>query len=521
MGRATIESGGEDGLYTISIDTGTDIRDARVAKLESRQASLNTQVSGKESEVAAMESVLVSRNMAVNAAIDAYSVSAQTAEDKALVTAAVAARNGATDALGTMNNALGMLKSDLAGVEITLAALNALDLTKTKLAWCADYTDDASGEVDTIEINGEPPTIIIAPQNSETPSTDAPGYLLNRAVMSGPQAYYNAAILPGWQKFLPTFRTGEITAVDYDEDTANVAMDDAASTAQELNINKLNSLSGVPIEYMDCHAAVFEEGDQVVIKFEGQDWDNPKIIGFKDHPKQCWTAEFYEYHELFVSQVGAPAGVYQTWQLGLIKGDQGEYVRNAYLDAISPDPYPLFPPEITELEFWVHPPGRAWLLLEFNPSIGSGTWRHDASGWYQYTMDGETEIQNDVYDGDGFDVLRGIYTIWFRLYESGSGMWFGASSDLQHYKQGGSPDHITEKFYWECLAGFTEFLIRKSADKSIICHFATDMSNRAVTHAVINNDMTGEYDYPGGGNAFIPGFELNYDSSYEMSDPPP
>ena len=46
-------------------------------------------------------------------------------------------------------------------------------------------------------------------------------------------------------------------------------------------------LDDVPIEYMDCNAAAFTEGDDVVVAFEGQSWDGAKIVGFTSAPSPC------------------------------------------------------------------------------------------------------------------------------------------------------------------------------------------------------------------------------------------
>lgn len=51
-------------------------------------------------------------------------------------------------------------------------------------------------------------------------------------------------------------------------------------------------LTEVPIEYMNCNAQPFMEGDDVVVRFDDQDWSKPKIIGFVEEPRQClgWYA---------------------------------------------------------------------------------------------------------------------------------------------------------------------------------------------------------------------------------------
>jgi len=287
MGRVTIESGGEEGLYTVSVDAGESLRDARVAKLETRQAELTAEIAAKEVEITDRQDYQQSTFGVVNAAIVTYNASEQTPEDRAPVIEAVASRNYATHVLGIARNQLTILKSDLINVGGALTMLGAMDLTDTQQIWCADFSEESEGEVDAIEIDGEPTTILIAPQGNETPSTDDPGHLLARGVMSPEQAFFNAAILPGWQMWKPTFRLGEITSIDYEADECSVDLDAAISSAQNLNINKLNSLSGVPVEYMDCMAAAFEEGDRVVVKFEGQDWESPKVIGFASQPKPC------------------------------------------------------------------------------------------------------------------------------------------------------------------------------------------------------------------------------------------
>jgi hypothetical protein len=113
--------------------------------------------------------------------------------------------------------------------------------------------------------------------------------------MTPPQAYYNAAILPGWQKFKPTYRSGVITAIS--GDTADVLLDEAKSSASdiadiglvnvEFDVNQTTTLTNVPIVYQDCNGTVFEVGDGVVVQFMSQSWSAPRIIGFLSNPKLC------------------------------------------------------------------------------------------------------------------------------------------------------------------------------------------------------------------------------------------
>jgi len=46
-------------------------------------------------------------------------------------------------------------------------------------------------------------------------------------------------------------------------------------------------LDDVAIEYMNCDALAFADGDSVIVKFESQEWNNPKVVGFKSNPASC------------------------------------------------------------------------------------------------------------------------------------------------------------------------------------------------------------------------------------------
>jgi len=103
---------------------------------------------------------------------------------------------------------------------------------------------------------------------------------------SGPSAvFYNKSLLPGYQKWLPTFRMGTIKTIQ--GDICDVELDDATSSQQSLNINQQASLTNVPIKYGNCNGAVFVVGDNVVVEFKGRDQTKPAVIGFQDHPRPC------------------------------------------------------------------------------------------------------------------------------------------------------------------------------------------------------------------------------------------
>jgi predicted transglutaminase-like cysteine proteinase len=72
---------------------------------------------------------------------------------------------------------------------------------------------------------------------------------------------------------------GSLEALGYNFHTYQEAGHDWANFSTKL----LN----VPIEYMSCNANAFDDEDQVIVKFENQSWNNPKVIGFRNDPAAC------------------------------------------------------------------------------------------------------------------------------------------------------------------------------------------------------------------------------------------
>jgi hypothetical protein len=123
------------------------------------------------------------------------------------------------------------------------------------------------------------------------PASESPNYgdgaMRVALTMSPEQSFVNLALLPGVQRHMPKYRLGKITSIVYETDRCSVTLDAATSSQQSLDINLKTQLKDVAIEYMTCNAAAFIVGDDVVIEFESQDWNKPKVIGFKSNPKIC------------------------------------------------------------------------------------------------------------------------------------------------------------------------------------------------------------------------------------------
>ncbi len=162
--------------------------------------------------------------------------------------------------------------------------------------WCADYTKDLTGDVGIIEVPGEQTARNIQPgyEGNAVYNAERDGQILPAIVSTPAAAFWNLAMMPGWQKWQPTFRYGTITAIDYEADTCSLDLEAAISSQQNINVNQGTALSGVPIEYMYCDSKAFEVDDVVLIKFTGQDFAAPKVIGFKSHPKRCTQWVMFE-----------------------------------------------------------------------------------------------------------------------------------------------------------------------------------------------------------------------------------
>lgn len=291
MGRGTIAGGGAEGLYSVTLDYGTAARTARVAAMDARIAELNTRIAAALDAVTLAEARTQEALAALNSLIEQM-LSAQLAGDNTQVAALKKQADTATSAYAAAEaaEAAARVPRDLMVAERNLLVsdkgrLQAALVQETRPAWCVDLTEDAAGAVATIEIPGEDQTVLIAP-GGRAP-TGADGRLLARELMSPEQVFVNAAILPGWQKWMPTYRKGTITWLDKDANLANVSLDAAVSSAAGLAVNQTPQLNGIPVVYMTCHAEAFEVGDRVVVQFDGQAWEAPQVIGFVDHPKTC------------------------------------------------------------------------------------------------------------------------------------------------------------------------------------------------------------------------------------------
>ncbi|MDO9110272.1 MAG: hypothetical protein Q7U40_06420 [Desulfatirhabdiaceae bacterium] len=187
---------------------------------------------------------------------------------------------------------LGRARLQLAALEHEKELYESLPENPEISAWCSDLTEDLTGEVGTIELGGQLETgkVLIRPGYDGRADFDAgrDGQLMHVMAMSPAQAMYNFIMMTGWQKWMPTYRAGEITAID--DDTCSVSIDTVLSCHQGLDVTGETELTDVPIEYMNCNGAAFEAGDRVIVEYRNRSAENeetPYVIGFESEPKPC------------------------------------------------------------------------------------------------------------------------------------------------------------------------------------------------------------------------------------------
>lgn len=286
----------EDGLYNVEIIYDTEYVDKQIEALGERVSVLSDSLTAAETALSEASDALA----ALKSAIDAETLNPPAPETPEAKTAAAnlkllplkrAAVVSAEYQVGRLRLLIVAAEKDIEWLESVKPA------PKNVSAWCADYSPNMpSGmEVGTIEINGETDKFQIRPNfegvsGKEGYAEYKPGNdgIIIPAVCENPySAYLNWALFPGWQKWMPTFRIGKITRIDYNANVADVSLEDAFSSDHDLQINQTDTLENVPVWYMSCNAAAFVVGDNVLIQFGWQDWNRPQIIGFKEDARPC------------------------------------------------------------------------------------------------------------------------------------------------------------------------------------------------------------------------------------------
>jgi hypothetical protein len=301
MGYGEIIGGGAAGRYTLRLDYGEGVKTATLDALNEQIIKLDADIAAAQVRLTQAEAAAAEARAAVADATNAFITAGGTGNltdlaVQAALTFLEEQRKFLIEAQKlTIDPRLKLdaLRVARAQVLDLIARWTAAVVAETKQVWCTDLTEDGAGGVATIDIDNDSPLTLIAPGCRGW--TQADGQMRATDVMSPEQCYWNLAALPGVQKFKPTYRWGTLTALDKDANTATVSLNAATSSQQSLGINQSTTLTGIPVVYMTCNARAFEVNDRVVVQFLGQDWANPRVIGFLDNPRPCvqYVASYY------------------------------------------------------------------------------------------------------------------------------------------------------------------------------------------------------------------------------------
>ena len=301
MGRGRIVSGGESGLYQVEILHDRRRLEAEIDWLQTRIDEIAEDLEEAEAAVSTAQQAVSETSQALSAAIAQFQ---QDGETDGLMEAQ-AAHTRASSELSIARSSESVVRARKARLEKRLQSLQSIPDDPVVDAWCADHTEDLEGEVGTMDLPGEGHArAIIRPgfEGAAAYDVERDGQLRHRESCTPEQAYLNAALLPGWQKWKYPYRVGKIQQIEGDQ--CSVMLDEERSSAQGLVIQVAEQINDVPITYMDCDGAVFEEGDRVVVQFHQT--EEPKVIGFEKEPKRC----------------GLPLYVVADFQEGFRKGSQ-------------------------------------------------------------------------------------------------------------------------------------------------------------------------------------------------------
>ncbi len=279
MGKATILSNYGKGKYQVRVEYNTAAHDARIAQMVQDIEVAAALVVSLEAELSVLEEGMESSLSALDAAI--------TEGDQAKiqkVVASIAKEQSEFLQLQTKKNGVELVKIGLEKQKKFLE--DNVKGSKDQIAWCADYSEELSGEVGTIELGLSDEMVIIKPAGCDGVaaghSPEADGQLMEIMAMGPASAFINYALRPGQAKWHPRYRAAILTNISKENNTGDIALE--TLTAEDLDLNEKTNFTGVPIEYLCCNSGAFEDGDRVIAEFTD---GVPKVIGFVDNPRPC------------------------------------------------------------------------------------------------------------------------------------------------------------------------------------------------------------------------------------------
>ncbi len=285
---------GIESRYSIELDFGEAQREALLDAVVQAIAKLDEKIAEQQIDLDAAEDALDAAKSELESALAAFEAAGGDPIENAEELAAVILWTGRVQEQREIAVPPQLRMAEMKAERVALVKWQAywstLSLQSQRQAWCTTWTQPKISNdsiVGTIEVDADPDLILIAPGGRGWRASD--GYVYGREIMSPAQAYWNAASLPGLQRHRPTYRWGTVTGINYGAGTLDVALAPATSSVvnQTLNINDRDTLADVPVTYLQCGVGAFRIDDKVIVQFEGQSWESPRVIGFLDNPRPC------------------------------------------------------------------------------------------------------------------------------------------------------------------------------------------------------------------------------------------
>ncbi|MEJ1390062.1 MAG: hypothetical protein RPU34_04080 [Candidatus Sedimenticola sp. (ex Thyasira tokunagai)] len=308
MGKATVTAQNTGAEYDVTIKYDGTYITKKVAKINTRLNEINSvDLPAAQATLTAAETDESVARANYDVAITAFAANPLQLGLREVVEEKKKIWHDSLRPLHLARDAAARIKAERLSLDKHKGWLNSKDIAdKTATIWCADLSDGETGrreitsaiDVGTIELfdGDEVLHTIIRPGFTADPTYNPAADGAVGGVANNPAAgwFYNAAINPGWQQHMPKHRAGTITAFNNTDHTATVVLD-------EVRIGKTGkaapsqTLSSVPVTYMDCDHWAFDINDRVVVEFNGQKISDPSVIGFIDNPKYCDPGEFWCY----------------------------------------------------------------------------------------------------------------------------------------------------------------------------------------------------------------------------------
>ncbi|MDR5867309.1 hypothetical protein [Halomonas koreensis] len=297
MGRGRILVDNGAGHYTVEVMEDRSRANARRTLAEQRVSALDGRIGELETNLAAAQSDVDAAADDRDQAIADYQAALAgggepDAELRQALTETAEALLAATATRDAIAADIRALKAERLALQRRIDLIDALPALRQVDAWCADYSEGLGGEVATAEVPGEIGQLLVRPGFDDGAAWSASSDGAIQPALSGTPAgvFYSLAMLPGWQKWRPTFRIATIDALN--NDLCDITLDAASSSQQGLNVNAQSAYADVPIYYMNCHGDAFEVGDRVLVAFSGNT-DAPMVVGFESNPRRCDGLWFY------------------------------------------------------------------------------------------------------------------------------------------------------------------------------------------------------------------------------------